>query len=245
MRLAVAGITVELDRKAIVSGIDLTVEPGEILGLIGPNGSGKTTLLRSIYRALRPTAGVITLDGDDLWTLSAKQAARPRAIVTQYDGAPVEFSVAEVVAMGRSPHKGLFDRDGMEDRAIVDAALGRVDMRWAPGRLFLTLSGGERQRVLVARAVAQEAPLLVLDEPTNHLDVRAQLDLLELLRDLGLTTIAALHDLDHAASYCDRIAVLQSGALVATGAPRDVSRMMRTTTGSRRRSRAAWRTRSG
>ena len=124
--------------------------------------------------------------------------------------------------MGRTPHKSLLDRDGHEDRSIVQEALERVGMDWAAGRLFSTLSGGERQRALVARALAQQAPLLVLDEPTNHLDVRAQLDLLELLRELRLTTLAALHDLDQAASYCDRLAVLSQGSLVAAGAPLDV-----------------------
>ena len=222
MQLTVAGVSVEIDGTRIVSDVDLVVEPGEIVGLVGPNGSGKTTLLRAVYRALRPVAGVITLDSDDLWSLSAKQAARRRAIVTQHDGAPVEFSVEEVVAMGRMPHKGLLDRDGEADQAIVEAALERAGIAWAAHRLFSTLSGGERQRVLVARALAQEAPLLVLDEPTNHLDVRAQFDLLELLRDLGLTTLAALHDLDHAASYCDQVVVLERGALVASGSPLDV-----------------------
>ena len=222
MRLTVADVSVEIDRQRIVSEVDLVVEPGQVVGLIGPNGSGKTTLLRAVYRALRPVSGVISLGADDVWSISARQAARRRALVTQYDGAPVEFSVEEVVAMGRNPHKGLLDRDGDHDRTIVRDALERVGMDWAAGRLFSTLSGGERQRTLVARALAQQAPLLVLDEPTNHLDVRAQLDLLELLRNLGLTTLAALHDLDQAASYCDRLAVLDRGALVATGPPLDV-----------------------
>jgi iron complex transport system ATP-binding protein len=222
MRLTVAGVSVEIERHRIVSEVDLVVEPGQVVGLIGPNGSGKTTLLRAVYRALRPVSGVISLDADDLWSISARQAARRRALVTQYDGAPVEFSVEEVVAMGRTPHKGMLDRDGADDRSIVHAALERVGMDWAVNRLFSTLSGGERQRTLVARALAQQAPLLVLDEPTNHLDVRAQLELLELVRDLGLTTLAALHDLDQAASYCDRLAVLSQGTLVANGAPLDV-----------------------
>ncbi|MGD9795509.1 MAG: ABC transporter ATP-binding protein, partial [Acidimicrobiia bacterium] len=167
--------------------------------------------------------GAVALDGDDLWqTLSARDAARRRAVVTQDSTIDFDFSVADVVAMGRSPHKGLFERDNEHDSEIVSGALEDVEMAWAAARLVSTLSGGERQRVLLARALAQQAPILLLDEPTNHLDVRAQLELLDLVRSLGLTTIAALHDLDHAASTCDTITVIDRGRVVVTGAPAEV-----------------------
>jgi iron complex transport system ATP-binding protein len=126
------------------------------------------------------------------------------------------------VAMGRAPHKSMFVRDTNDDRRIVEESLDHVGMAWATQRMVATLSGGERQRVYLARALAQRAPVLVLDEPTNHLDVRAQLELLELVRGLGLTTIAALHDLDHAVSYCDAITVLHGGRTVAHGSPTEV-----------------------
>ncbi|GAA2582319.1 ABC transporter ATP-binding protein [Actinomadura fulvescens] len=222
MRLVIEGVTAEIDGTPIVSDVDLVAEPGRFVGLVGPNGSGKSTLLRTVYRALRPTGGVVSLDGADLWRMPARRAARHRAVVTQHGDLTAEFSAAEVVAMGRAPHKGLLDREDAADRAVVTDSLKRVEMAWAADRLFSTLSGGERQRVLLARALAQEAPLLVLDEPTNHLDVRAQLGLLDLIRSLGLTLLTALHDLDHAAAYCDHVVVLKDGAVRAAGPPLEV-----------------------
>ena len=180
-------------------------------------------MLRSIYRSLKPVAGSIVFDNADLWqALNAKTAARRRAVVTQDHIGDLDFSVREVVAMGRTPHKGIFDRDSSNDTNIVDRALADVGMNWASRRALNTLSGGERQRVLLARALAQQAPILILDEPTNHLDVRAQVELLELIRSLGMTTITALHDLDHAASICDAITVMQRGTVIATGPPLEV-----------------------
>ncbi|WP_433171750.1 ABC transporter ATP-binding protein [Actinoallomurus sp. CA-150999] len=222
MRLRIAGLSARIDARPILSDVELTAEPGEFVALVGPNGSGKSTLLRTVYRALRPTAGVISLDGADLWAMRARQAARRRAVVTQHGDVDAELSVAEVVTMGRGPHKGLLDRENDTDRAVVRTSLERVGMVGEAGRPFSTLSGGERQRVLLARALAQQAPLLVLDEPTNHLDVRAQLDLLDLVRDLGLTLLAALHDLDHAAAYGDRVVVLEQGRIVGHGPPLEV-----------------------
>ncbi|WP_067819197.1 ABC transporter ATP-binding protein [Actinomadura kijaniata] len=222
MRLDLAGVSAAIDGTPILRGVDLAAAPGRFVGLIGPNGSGKSTLLRTVYRSLRPSAGVVSLDGEDLWRMPPRRAARRRAVVTQHGDVGGEFSVREVVAMGRAPHQGPLDRESAADRAAVAEALERVDLAWAAGRLFGTLSGGERQRALVARALAQRAPLLVLDEPTNHLDVRAQLDLLDLVRSLGLTLLAALHDLDHAAAYCDEVVVLERGRVRAAGPPLEV-----------------------
>ena len=223
MKVTVAGVGVVIDDRAIISDVSIDVQTGHLHGVIGPNGSGKSTLLRCIYRSLRPATGVVRLDDRDLWRdLSARPAARRRAVVAQDSAIDLDFSVRDVVAMGRSPHKSLFERDSRRDAALVDAALANVGMTWAQDRLVATLSGGERQRVFLARALAQQAPILVLDEPTNHLDVRAQLELLELVRTQRLTTVTALHDLDHAASICDSITVLRNGRVVATGAPADV-----------------------
>ena len=221
-RVHAAGVSVEIEGATIIEGCDLVVEPGEVLGLVGPNGSGKSTLLRAVYRALRPVSGAVTLDGENVWGLGARASARRTAVVAQEHSSEFDFSVAEVVMMGRGPHKGLLDRDGPVDHVIVAESLARVGAEHLAGRVFATLSGGEKQRALVARALAQRSQLLVLDEPTNHLDVRAQLDLLELVRALGLTTIAALHDLNLAAAYCDRLAVLDRGRIVAGGVPTDV-----------------------
>ncbi len=222
MRLEIAGTSIELDRTRIVTEVDLIVEPGEFVGLVGPNGSGKTTLLRSIYRALRPAAGVVSVGGDDVWRLHAKEAARRTAVVVQETPSDIDFAVFEVVALGRVPHKGPLDRETAADRQICQAALERVGMARFSERMFGTLSGGEKQRVLVARAVAQQSQLLVLDEPTNHLDIRFQLELLALIRSLGVTTIASMHDLASAAEHCDRLYVLKAGRIVASGPPGDV-----------------------
>jgi iron complex transport system ATP-binding protein len=223
MRVEVRDVSVTIDGNHILRGVSTVAEPGQFLGIVGPNGSGKSTLLRTLYRSVRPDEGSIWIGGDDVWAaLTARQAAKRRAIVAQDSALDFDFSVADVVAMGRAPHKSMFVRDTNDDRRIVEEALDAVGMTWATQRLVATLSGGERQRVFLARALAQRAPVLVLDEPTNHLDVRAQLELLELVRSLGLTTIAALHDLDHAVSYCDAITVLHGGRTVAHGSPTEV-----------------------
>jgi iron complex transport system ATP-binding protein len=180
-------------------------------------------LLRAIYRALKPSAGAVMLGGEDLWrSLSARQSAQRTAVVAQEAPPEFDFSVYEVVAMGRSPHKRVLEREDSRDHQIVANALERVGMAAMAGRVFATLSGGEEQRVLVARALAQESRLLVLDEPTNHLDIKAQLELLAQIVKLGKTTIAALHDLNLAAAYCDRLYVLNRGRIVAHGTVADV-----------------------
>ncbi|MFI1050039.1 ABC transporter ATP-binding protein [Streptomyces griseoruber] len=222
MELEFEGVSIDIASARIVSEVSLHIAPGDMVGLVGPNGSGKSTLLRSAYRVLRPTGGAALIGGESVWNMSAREAARRRAIVTQHTVLGAEFSVEEVVAMGRTPRKRMLDRDTDGDRRIVEQALDDVHMRWAAQRSFATLSGGEQQRVLLARALAQEAALLILDEPTNHLDVRAQFEVLDLLRHLGMTTLTALHDLDHAVSYCDRVAVMAEGELVAVGAPTEV-----------------------
>ena len=219
MRLDVAGLRVELGGRAVVTCVDLTVAAGELVGVIGPNGSGKTTLLRTIYRALRPHAGRVSLDADDVWALPAREVARRTAAVLQEGATGFDYDVGEFVAIGRTP---LRDRGGHAATvAAVADALDRVGLAGMQGRLVAELSGGERQRVLLARALAQQPQVLVLDEPTNHLDVRHQLDLLAMIRGLGLTTLVTLHQLDLAA-WCDRIVVLDGGRIVAAGAPADV-----------------------
>ncbi|MBP2327997.1 iron complex transport system ATP-binding protein [Kibdelosporangium banguiense] len=222
MRIEVHDVTVIIDGNPIIGAARLDVQPATVTGLIGPNGSGKSTLLRCVYRALKPSSGSVYIGSDEVWRSGARQAGRRTAVVTQDHDLDNDFSVEETVAMGRGPHKRLLERENSTDRDIVQDALARVGMQWAAHRVFARLSGGERQRVLVARALAQQAPVLLLDEPTNHLDVGSQLDLLSLVRELGLTTIAALHDLDHATAYCDNLALLRSGQVVATGKPEEV-----------------------
>jgi iron complex transport system ATP-binding protein len=222
MKVHVAGTTVRIDGFEIVHDAELTVQPGEFVGLVGPNGSGKTTLLRTIYRALRPAAGAVFVGGDDVWQLHPKEAARRTAAVVQETPSDIDFAVFEVVALGRLPHKGLIDRETRADEDICEDALERVGMADFAHRFFATLSGGEKQRVLVARALAQQSSVLVLDEPTNHLDIRFQVELLDLIRSLGVTTIASMHDLALAADHCDRLYALKGGSVVASGTPAEI-----------------------
>jgi len=222
MKLDVQGVAVDLSGRRIVREIDLDVAPGEVVGLIGPNGSGKSTLLRAVYRMLRPAAGIVTLGGDDVWRMGARESARRTAVVVQETAGEFEFTVREIVLMGRTPHKGRLERDTAADAEIADAEIARVGLAAFAKRAFSTLSGGEKQRALIARALTQEPRLLVLDEPTNHLDIRFQLEVLELVRGLGVTILVTLHDLNLAAAYCDRLYLLSEGRIVAAGTPDEV-----------------------
>ena len=222
MRIVVRELRVAVDDIPILGDVGLEVAPGTVTGLIGPNGSGKSTLLRCVYRALKPLSGSVHVGDADVWRSGAREAGRRTAVVTQDHDLSAGFSVEEIVLMGRSPHKHLLERDNSADHDVVRESLERVGMEWAAGRRFAWLSGGERQRVLVARALAQRAPVLLLDEPTNHLDIGSQLGLLDLMRELGLTTLVALHDLDHAVAYCDQLVLLKTGQVVAAGEPEHV-----------------------
>ncbi|WNW09913.1 ABC transporter ATP-binding protein [Pseudomonas sp. DTU_2021_1001937_2_SI_NGA_ILE_001] len=202
--------------------IDLQVADGEFVGLIGPNGSGKTSLLRCAWRFSRPAGGQVRLAGEDLWLRSQRWSAQHIAVMQQEFPQDFGLSVAEVVGMGRAPHKKLLEGDNAEDRALVEQALQRTGMHAHGARAFASLSGGEKQRVLLARALVQQPRLLILDEPTNHLDPRYQLELLQLLRRLRLSTLASFHDLNLAAAFCDRLYVLKDGQAVASGTPAQV-----------------------
>ncbi|PKV89735.1 ABC transporter ATP-binding protein [Streptomyces sp. TLI_146] len=219
MRIDIDGVTVEAARTRLVDDVRLTVDSGAFVGLVGPNGSGKSTLLRSVYRALRPTGGVVRLDGDDLHAMDPRAAARALAALPQESSADFDFTVAEAVAMGRLPHRG---RTAASDREICARAMERTGVAHLADRGLLSLSGGEKQRVLIARALAQQPQVLVLDEPTNHLDIAHQLDVLSLVRDSGVTVLAALHDLNLAAAHCDLLYVIDGGRIVASGPPHDV-----------------------
>ncbi|MFI2373493.1 ABC transporter ATP-binding protein [Streptomyces sp. NPDC018964] len=222
MRVDIDTVTVEISGARVVEDVSLRVGSGQVVGLVGPNGSGKSTLLRCVYRALRPTAGAVRLDGDDLSAMDARESARRLAALPQEAVAEFDFTAAEVVAMGRLPHQGALARDTDEDRRTCAAALERVGAGHLADRGFLTLSGGEKQRVLIARALAQRPRVLVLDEPTNHLDIAQQLEVLSLVRASGLTVLTALHDLNLAALHCDVLHVIDGGRTVASGAPHDV-----------------------
>jgi iron complex transport system ATP-binding protein len=207
----------------ILSDITFSVPQGQIMAICGANGAGKSSLLRLIYRHHAPRTGTVRLMGCDIWAIGAAESARSMAAVLQEQPTDFALTARQIVALGRLPHRrgwgaGL-STPGAEDAHIIDAAIQRMDLNTMADRPFGTLSGGERQRVMVARALAQEPRVIVLDEPTNHLDIRHQLELLDLLKGLGLTVIATLHDLTLAADFAERVLVLKDGRILADGPP--------------------------
>ncbi|WP_457030044.1 ABC transporter ATP-binding protein [Kitasatospora sp. P5_F3] len=222
MRVDIEDVSVEIAGTRLVHEVTVRAASGQVLGLVGPNGSGKSTLLRCVYRALRPAAGTVRLDGDDLHGLTPREGARRVGALPQETVAEFDFTVAEVVGMGRLPHRRGFGGPGPDDAAGCAEALARVGAGHLAGRGFLDLSGGEKQRVLIARALVQQPKVLVLDEPTNHLDIAHQLEVLALVRASGLTVLTALHDLNLAAAHCDLLYVIAGGRIVASGPPGEV-----------------------
>ncbi|MGN5236272.1 MULTISPECIES: ATP-binding cassette domain-containing protein [unclassified Rhodococcus (in: high G+C Gram-positive bacteria)] len=199
---------------------DVTIDPvpGETIGLLGPNGSGKSSLLRLLAGIDRPDDGTVTLDGTDIGSLGRRGLARRVAMVGQHAHTEVDIRVRDVVRLGRIPHTDAFGRDE-RGRAAIDRALDVTGMVEFADRLWRSMSGGERQRAQIARALAQEPEELLLDEPTNHLDIQHQLDILERVAALPVTSYVALHDLNLAAMFCDRVVVLSRGRIVAHGTP--------------------------
>lgn len=226
MYLKVDRITCGYGARPVLSDFNLGVERGEFVAVVGPNGSGKSTFLRAISRCMRPTAGAVTLGGQEIYRMRARDLARQVAVVEQETTVAFDFSVAEVVAMGRLPHLVPFQGESLWDREMVRQAMALTDTLHLQDRLVTGLSGGERQRVMVARALAQEPCLLLLDEPTAHLDIAHQVELLDLTRRLNreqsLTVIAVLHDLNLAAQYATRLVMLKEGQVFADGLPNEV-----------------------
>lgn len=222
MHIKTEGVKLSIGNNNILKGIDINVENKEFVGIIGPNGSGKSTLLKCIYRNLKPSSGVIMLGDEDLSTIPIKESAKKLAVLSQHNYYDFDFKVYDIVLMGRSPHKKIMERDSKEDFEIVDDALEKVDMIDFKERSFNTLSGGEQQRIILARALAQQTDCLVLDEPTNHLDIKHQLQLMSIVKGLNIEVIAAIHDLNIALMYCDKIYVLKDGKIIAYGTPSEV-----------------------
>lgn len=222
MRLQTKNLTFSYGEKEAIKNVSLHVNEGEFVGLIGPNGSGKSTILKNIYRGLLPDSGTITLDGENLLTMPYKKSALKMAVVGQENEVPFDFLVEEIVAMGRSPHKKLFDIDSPHDKEIVHHALEHLGMENMAKRSYLHLSGGEKQRVLIARAIAQESDFFILDEPTNHLDISYQMQIFDFIKRLNVTVLSAIHDLNMAALYCDRIYILKDGMIVLHGTPEEI-----------------------
>lgn len=222
MSICAENITWKVGKKVIVDDVSLHIAPGETVGLLGPNGCGKSSLLRILAGLRRPHSGRVTLEGQPLARIAKKQLARRVAFVEQHGMTDANMRVREVVKLGRIPHHSPFSNWSRGDDEIVAAALQRVDMSGKSDQGWLSLSGGERQRVHIARALAQTPSEILLDEPTNHLDIHHQIQLMHLISELPVTSIVAIHDLNHAAMFCDSLIVMQNGKIIATGTPEEI-----------------------
>ena len=223
--VVLAGVSVAYDGAPVVLDLDLSVASGEWLALIGPNGAGKTTILRAIAR-LVPFRGVISIGSRAVTELSSREVARQVAVLVQEPQMPVGMTVSQYVLLGRAPHLGYLGKDSPRDRGIVRDVVRRLSLEELASRPLDRLSGGERQRAAIARALAQQAPVLLIDEPTSSLDVGRQQSVLELIdqlrREQELTVIAAMHELTLAGQYADRLALLVDGRLAAAGPAAEV-----------------------
>ncbi|GAB3301495.1 ABC transporter ATP-binding protein [Pseudoclavibacter terrae] len=223
--LRARSVHVGYDDQPIIEGLDFEVPAHSFTVIIGPNACGKSTLLKALARLLKPSEGSVLLDGADIFTLKTKDVAKRLGLLPQTSLAPEGIRVADLVARGRFPHQGMFDRwSAADERAVTEAmAATRVDA--LASRFVDELSGGQRQRVWVAMALAQEAPVLLLDEPTTFLDISHQYELLELFRRLrgeGRTLVAVLHDLNQAARFATHLVVMRDGEIVVQGKPGEV-----------------------
>ena len=223
--VALDSVSVSAGGKTIVDGVSLVVERGEWVSVLGPNGAGKTTLLRVLAGTIG-FRGEATLEGRPVASLRRREAARLVAVVPQTPVVPAAMTVAEYALLGRTPHLAPLSQEGAEDRAAAAAALARLDLEELAARELGSLSGGELQRAVIARALAQQAPILLLDEPTTALDIGHQQQVLELVdglrREQGLTVVAAMHDLTLASQYGERIVLVDRGRIVAEGAAEEV-----------------------
>lgn len=217
--IEIRGLSYQITDLDILRDISLQVEQNRFIGLIGPNGSGKTTLLKHIYRALPPQKKAIYINGRSVESYTYRETARQITVMRQENGSDFDYTILEMVLMGRAPYRRYYERDTKEDKEIARNALRFVGMEGLMDRSFSTLSGGEKQRVLIARSLAQEANILILDEPTNHLDVHYQWLLMEIISKLGKTVLSVFHELNLACRFCDYLYVLNKGQVVSHGKP--------------------------
>lgn len=215
-------VSFQIQKYRILEDISFHLDKGEFVGIIGPNGSGKSTLLKNIYKIYKPTSGLINLYDKDIESMSNRDTANKISVVAQENDANFDFTVKEVVAMGRYPKKNMLDTLTEKDNQIIIDSIKKVAMEKFLNSSFLDLSGGEKQRVIIARALAQETDVIIMDEPTNHLDIGSQINALELIKNSGKSILAALHDLAVAINYCDRIYVLYNGKVLCSGKPSEV-----------------------
>jgi iron complex transport system ATP-binding protein len=222
MSIKTENLTWKIGRKTVLNGVSFAAQPGKTLGLLGPNGSGKTSLLRLLAGLKLPHSGSIMLEGKDLKTIGRRSIAKRVAFVEQHATTNANLRVVDVVKLGRFPHRSIFSGWSLTDDEAVETALLRAGMAHKRNDRWQSLSGGEKQRTHIARALAQSPKELILDEPTNHLDIQHQIGLMRLVSGLPMTSIIALHDLNHAAMFCDQLIVLEDGRIVAGGEPEAV-----------------------
>lgn len=221
-KLKIEGVNFFINDKQILNDIKLEIEEGQFVGIIGSNGSGKSTLLKNIYRIYKPTSGKIFIDNEEISTISNKEIAKKLAVLAQETGSEFEFKVEDIVKMGRYPYKSLFEDYSKIDLELVSKMLKKVGLEHLKNRSFNSLSGGEKQRVLIARALVQDAKFLILDEPTNHLDIGYQLQVMDMVKELKITTFSAIHDMNIAAMYCDYLIVIKNGQIIKKGTPEKI-----------------------
>ncbi|MCL1079795.1 ABC transporter ATP-binding protein [Parashewanella spongiae] len=218
----VSGLYWQPYQANVLTDINFQLNEGEMLGVIGPNGSGKSSLLRCLYGFICPNQGRIQLFGRDGQSYSSRSLAKIIAVVQQDTPTELSITTEQLVFMGLTPHKTLLSSTTAQDKEFVASALAKVELSHKAAQEFTLLSGGEKQRALIARAIVQQPKLLILDEPTNHLDIRYQIQILELVRSLGITVIASIHDLNLASAMCDQLLMLNEGQLVAMSTPENV-----------------------
>ncbi|WP_461614242.1 ABC transporter ATP-binding protein [Clostridium sp. Marseille-QA1073] len=212
----------DLQYKHILKNINLEINKGDFVGIIGPNGSGKSTLLKNIYRVFTPDKGEVFLNDINLKKLSNKEIAKNMSVVAQENRPEFDFKVIDMVLIGRFAHKSLFEDSNSNDIKLAENCLEKVGMLEFKDRNFLNLSGGEKQRVLIARALAQESDFMILDEPTNHLDIGYQLQIMDIIKAQNLTVFSAIHDLNIACYYCNKIIIMKNGIILDFGKPEDI-----------------------
>lgn len=221
--LSAENVSFEIDHVKLIDRISLDIPRGSFVGVIGPNGSGKSTLLKTIYRANKASEGTVYLNGRQMSQMSGKEIARQMAVVSQENQISFDFSVMEIMMIGRYSNRSFLENSSAQDKTICEEALASVGMLEFKNRSFLSLSGGEKQKVLIASAFSRNPELIVLDEPTNHLDVGYQFLIMDIMKSRkDVTIFTALHDMNMAMRYCDRLIALKDGKIYCTGTPREV-----------------------
>lgn len=216
-KVQVKNLRFSIDKKEILKDISFDIPKGSFVGVIGPNGSGKSTLLKNIYRLYKPSSGSILLDNKELAKIKDKDCAKEIAVLAQESNTHFDFTVEQIVKMGRYPYKSVFEDYSKDDLQMVKDMLQKVGLESYSERNFSEVSGGEKQRTLIARALVQNTNFLVLDEPTNHLDIGYQIQLMDLVKSLNITTLSAIHDINLASMYCDYLIVMKDGKIISFG----------------------------